>query len=369
MKRVIQVLRESKLPCYPNERFRLDIEMFPSDGISEARLPNQQARFEDTLIQEPRHLIDLPDVDSAFRYFLDGSQRSYRVFDADFGGRYLPICAGQVGVAVVERVAGRMHPVREFCKMRNILTLPDRLQDGVAREIEEKINEEMPPHQKFRVITYRLSGEDDEDPGDLGRAKIIQEMHLLELETMRAMIADSRLSISMLAKDGSLQYRNERLADLGEASADERLQLGNIVGISKSFRPDYSLGGNGKRIDLGNLISQLRFKERSIVVTPDRMADPRIGWWYLRIRPRERMSTPLQGIVKAEVIATTPEERDSGISTERADTISNHIISERNVTPFDTDVRWATHLYPIYLAETYLKSSFLSPTEFKSIVF
>jgi hypothetical protein len=369
MKRVIQVLRENKLRCYPNERFSLDIEMFPDGTVPEAKLPSTQARFENPMPDLPRHGIDLPNGGSAFRYFLDGSQRSHRVLDADFGGRYLPICAGQVGVAVMERCNGHIKPVRQYCSTRNILAVPDRMEDATRLDLERKINAEMPDHQRFKVVCYQLKADEDEDPGDLGRAKIIHEMQLLELDTMRQMIETSRLSVDLLAKDGSLQYRDEKVKDLGFHRHDEALQLANVVGISKSFRPNYVLGGSGKRVDLGNLVSGLDFKERSIVVSPDRTADVRIGWWYLRIRPKARMTTPLQGIVKVEVFATTPAERDSGILVDRADTVSSYVIAERNVTPFDRDTRWANHLYPIYLAETYLKSSFLSPTAFKSIVF
>jgi hypothetical protein len=61
-----------------------------------------------------------------FRYFLDGSQRSYRVIDASFGGRYLPICAGQIGVAVMQRSdAGPLVPVRDLACIENILAVPN----------------------------------------------------------------------------------------------------------------------------------------------------------------------------------------------------------------------------------------------------
>lgn len=39
-----------------------------------------------------------------FKYFLDGSRRTYKVDDIAYGKRLYPIIAGQIGVAVCERV-------------------------------------------------------------------------------------------------------------------------------------------------------------------------------------------------------------------------------------------------------------------------
>jgi len=77
------------------------------------------------------------------------------------------------------------------------------MDDSVRAELQAKINAEIPADQQFKVIFYKVSAEKDEDPGDLGRAMIIHAMHRLELQTMRRMIEDSRLS-----KDFCLAKRN-----------------------------------------------------------------------------------------------------------------------------------------------------------------
>ncbi len=60
-----------------------------------------------------------------FRYFLDGSQRSHRAIDVSVGGRYLPICAGQIGVAVLERNdEERLVPLRKLSQFENIIAVP-----------------------------------------------------------------------------------------------------------------------------------------------------------------------------------------------------------------------------------------------------
>ncbi len=172
---------------------------------------------------------------------------------------------------------------------------------------------------------------------------------------------------AMLAKDGGLQYRHDKIKDL-DLSKDDIVQLRNVIGLAKTFKPTSVLGTGRKRQSLGNLTKGLKWKERTAVIRPTENKDTTCGWWYLRLRPTDWMYSPLQGIVKIEVFATG-EEKDDGISKYRADTISSYVLAERNVTPYKADARWATHIYPIFLTETYLRSSFLSHTRFKSLIF
>ena len=121
MKRLISILRENNIECLPNERFTLDVEMFPENG--EEYLFPKQVLFESPKLQGGKKWV--PEIPaSMFRYFLDGSQRSHRVIDASFKSRYLPICAGQVGVAVLERGdSGHIVPRRELTRIENILAI------------------------------------------------------------------------------------------------------------------------------------------------------------------------------------------------------------------------------------------------------
>lgn len=120
---------------------------------------------------------------------------------------------------------------------------------------------------------------------------------------------------------------------------------------------------------MGNLIKNLDWKERSTVISPDTDEITVHGWWYLRVRPRDKICSPLQGIIKIEAFAVDTTEIENGIPEARADTISSYVLRERNVTPYNADPRWASHIYPIYLTETYLKSSFVSPERFKALIF
>ncbi len=367
MKRIIDILRDNKIECYPNERFSLGLEMFPKNG-EEHQFP-KHTLFEYPVLKKGKTIISESST-SMFRHFLDGSQRSYRVIDASFDKRYLPICAGQIGVALIERKNdGRLQINREYTKIQNLLSVPNLIGEDNAKELEDKINERIDPKFAFRIVRYQYSPREDSDPADKGRAMIIHEMQMLELKTIREMIHNHLIHPHhMLVKDGGLQYRESKIKNLN-LSNDDFVQLRNVIGLAKTFSPSLTLGrGRGKE-DIGNLTKNLEWKERTTVISPNKDELNTHGWWYLRLRPRSKVYSPLQGIIKIEVFASGDEKAKDGISRSRADTISSYVLQERNVTPFKADARWASHIYPVYLAETYLKSSFLSHNRFKAMIF
>ena len=161
---------------------------------------------------------------------------------------------------------------------------------------------------------------------------------------------------SLLVIDGPLRFRKNL----------DVVQFRNVSGLSKSFRPSFTIKKGANRQDVGAITSHLDFAERSTVfrTLEDRNV---IGMWYLRIRPKCQMANPLQGTIKLECFAVEPSERENGIEVDRIDCVSAHILRQRNVTPYKTDFRWASHIYPIFLAETYLKSSFMSDTYFRGL--
>ena len=58
------------------------------------------------------------------------------------------------------------------------------------------------------------------------------------------------------------------------------------------------------------------------------------------------------------------EEIENGIDSDVIDLISANIINERNPTCYGTDRRWANHLYPVFLTESYVKSKYISTEMF-----
>jgi len=78
----------------------------------------------------------------------------------------------------------------------------------------------------------------------------------------------------------------------------------------------------------------------------------------------KKTRTAFDGIVKVEKMLITREEEEKGIDSELVDVLSSNIINERNPVCYGSDLRWANHLYPMYLTETYVKSRYLSAESF-----
>ena len=47
-------------------------------------------------------------------------------------------------------------------------------------------------------------------------------------------------------------------------------------------------------------------------------------------------------------------------STQKINLISAHLINEAYPVCFGKDSRWANHLYPVYITETYAKSKYIN---------
>lgn len=359
MKRILSIIKHEGLQCLPCERINLDIEHFIEYQDSDEHPADIQ--FERPPLATNRKKINKIDqyVPTILRYFLDGSRRTYKIADVIMDGRYLPLIAGQIGVAVVERSA-HQHTVRslqEFCHLKNVIAFPDRTNIDDLKLLQEKINNQ--GKTQFTLLRYEVKP--DRDPVDLGVAQIMRHMQDLEVEAIAELSKKNYLqNDSLLIVDGPLRFKEMK------GRSFDIVQFRNVIGLSKTFRPSFTVGkGRGKQ-DVGLITSKLDFGERtSVFKTMEE--DKVIGMWYLRIRPRPMMSNPLQGIVKMECYAIDPEDKEDGLDAERIDIMSGHILQERNVTPYGDDLRWASHIYPVYMAESYLKASFMSDVRFKAL--
>ena len=209
---------------------------------------------------------------------------------------------------------------------------------------------------KFEIVQYKYDPKSD--PVDKGIAKINTEMQSMEIAIVEEM-ADKHIltSSDFMVIDGPLRFG--KLKDI--------TQFKNVIGLSKTFRPSFTWGKGRKKQDVGSITYKLKFGERTTIFKPDNTDDKIIGMWYLRLRGEKYIQSPLQGIIKAEIFAVETKEKETGFDSDRIDTISTHLLRERNVTPFKSDNRWASHIYPIFLAESYTKSKFLSDFYFKGL--
>lgn len=298
---------------------------------------------------------------SLFKYFLDGSRRTYRIADfATTDNKFLPIVAGQNGTAVCFRNNKKIY--KHKIKKSNVLALPDRL-GGEYEKIQEDISKKITHSLRIdKVLKYQYKPNPERPFENLAIAKIQSEMANLEVGLIYEMANSNILDTgNMLMIDGSLQFSSIK--------EDNEYIMQNVVGISKSFNPHLQGILKTKTKEIGHHLLNLQFSERSPVykyVARNRI-NTTIGAWYLRIRHSKYSESPLSGIIKVEKIATTKHEKEFGFESEVINEISRALLLERNVTCYGVDDRWANHLYPIFLTETYLKNSFVSDQYFLNI--
>ena len=138
-----------------------------------------------------------------------------------------------------------------------------------------------------------------------------------------------------------------------------------VIGISKNFNPEVCLDISGKPNP--GYIADLKLYHRTPAaryVKKDWFGDIEFAVWYIRLRETSRTRTAFDGVVKVEKMLVTHEEYENGMESDLVDMLSALIINERNPVCYGSDLRWANHLYPVYLTETFVKSKYLSAESF-----
>lgn len=300
-----------------------------------------------------------------FRYFLDGSRRTYKVDDMAYNKRVFPIVAGQIGVGCCVR---NSRVDFRACELRHniVLALPkiastdSRNRDHFFAKLVREINKEILFERGLeisKVLPYSVEkAERGEKIESRGIALIQEEMYDAEQAIVSRLAGKNLLGPeNWLIKDGSLEYRTAsgELRDLSKIKAN----YNHVVGVSKAFNP--GLIQDKDRRSIAQKIADLPLFSR----TPAVMQESPQGFrsvWYLRIRARRYSASPFDGIIKVEKILVYAEEKSKGIETQLVDLISANLINERNPVGYGGDLRWANHLYPVYLTESYIKSQYLS---------
>ena len=81
---------------------------------------------------------------------------------------------------------------------------------------------------------------------------------------------------------------------------------------------------------------------------------------------RNRVVLKVAKIIKVEKMAVEEDLERNGLDSSVVDNISLWLLNEGSPTCYGRDERWASHLYPVYLTETLIKSSFESDLVFIS---
>ena len=385
MAKIMEIIaKETKGKSYHTYKYSYDSIGLPSIDYDDD--PNKIMKWQESAeTGSPKRPIDLkPLADQLqeigetplLKYFLDGSRHVFKVDDIDYNKQVFPVVAGQIGIGCCKRENKHMYKERFYREL--VLALPDKANaDGwndtayFASKVA-KINES----EELKRLGLRFSailpystakaGTVDAKLDALAVAAVQDYMVEAEKRMVAELVKDKRLGQdAYLLKDGSLEYKvmktgREDLRTLQKIKHNYSW----VIGVSKSFNPESCLDHTGK--PNSNYIADLPVYHRTPVARYENrefLGDVQFGVWYIRLRDKKRTQTPFDGVVKVEKIMMD-EEIDNGINSDIVDLISANIINERNPTCYGTDRRWANHLYPVFLTESYVKSKYISTEMF-----
>jgi hypothetical protein len=274
------------------------------------------------------------------KYFIDGSRRTYVIGYMTYGEKFLPIVAGQAGAACCLRKDKRLKKV-ELDK--NIyLLLPNVMESYEISKISQMLKSES--IIEVNVETYKYKEEQNKPPVEFAIAKLNKIMQEKELAILKFLTVSKKLNSENLAViDGSLQFQKTK-----------DVNFDNVIGISKTYRVNLSGITKPKKRHLGVVLKDLDYGYRTPVF---QVKDSQIGFWFLRIRRKKALMSPLDGIIKIEMFT---QGNDDVLDSAMVDNISMFLVLERNPVCYGSDNRWQNLLYPIYLTEKLLKGAFLS---------
>ncbi|MEG0835069.1 MAG: hypothetical protein RR413_06455 [Christensenellaceae bacterium] len=388
MPKVMSMLaEETGGKSYKAHKYSLDVAERPSLDYGEGTPTIQwKETAETTLLRSYKDISSLckmidTENDQILTYFLDGSRRVFKVDDMAYspsGKRSViyPIVAGQIGVACCKRVNKRMQA--EKYKGEVVLSIPDianinRKQaffPAMAKKLNKSEDLKRIGLSFSTILPYKTKKEIDEKYEDLATAKIHARMMENEKELVAELVREDKLNQNnYLIKDGSLEYRPSK-----EDKADKKKyqtfknNYNWVLGASKNFNPEICVDVN-KKPNPG-FIADLPLYHRTPVArysNSEYFGDIQFAVWYIRLRDKNKTRTPFDGVLKIEKILVTEDEVENGINSSLVDILSAYIINERNPVCYGSDLRWANHIYPVYLTESFVKSKYLSIESFLHI--
>ncbi|EHL81111.1 hypothetical protein [Coprobacter fastidiosus] len=347
------------------------------DHINEVTIKDKSLLYaEDKPFKESQKKID-PDLirkkhnKSLFKYFLDGTRQVYKVGDIAIDGVVYPLAVGQIIVGYCGREGRDIKIGKAIRKL--VLAVPvqyDTKKQGqnFFRKKCEEINKKVQVslfyqkfHMKFSdVISY---GNITDKQIEMGRNKYLrlaiskiqnemldQERLLVEEMVLNGLVSNDD---AMLIKDGSIEYKKDftNRPDKELASAVFNQNFRDVVGVSKLFDPEL-LSRNEPHI--GTIIAELKPMHRTKAYRYIHEGKSYCVW-YIRLRNTINRSNSYSDIIKVEMFMVGNKIKQSAL----IDSISAHLINEAYPVCYGKDARWANHLYPVYVTETFCKSNFV----------
>lgn len=333
-----------------------ELEILPATGqaVEILQRPDADER-EDTFEGERKDIINIfaenpkPDfqyknVDSIprrqkhlFRYFIDGSLRTFQIATGLENERAFPIVFAQVAAAALKREDdGTLKSY--LSKKKNILLVPMKM---ISQTSTNKINSLVSEKQFIEIVDY--TEKRIKDTGvDLmysANGKARTEMRILERDISNEI---ERKPGEWVVMDGSFRLGIFR----------DKLKP-QTVGITKSFSKEHIFAFGKEYITLPKYISKLRYGQRTAVF---QAAEEKFAFWFVRLHEQKEVDYPVMGVIKVDI----PLPESGKIDREIVDEISGCLLAERSVCPYGKDLRWHNHLYPIFETEQFVKNMLYS---------
>ncbi len=300
-------------------------------------------------------------IPSIFSYFLDGTRKTYKIEDLAYKNNIYPIVSGQVVVGCLHRVNKSMKSER--CIYKNVVVLPEKsMSDDSEKIFINDVMEALKNRKKSKihievddVLIYKVN--EDEKAEKKAVSKIQDYMVHEEKVLVKELVDNNKLDQdNWLIKDGTLEYSDNKRLKFKDIKNNYKY----VIGVSKSFNPNKCKNKAGK--SNSDFVANLKLYERTpaYMFTNTRGSNVNMVVWYVRIRDKSRTNNIFDGILKVEKIILREAEIENGLDSEQIDNITAHLINERNPVCYGQDMRWANHIYPIFLTESYIKSRYLS---------
>jgi hypothetical protein len=279
-----------------------------------------------------------------FRFFIDGSLRTYFLATGVEGTRSFPIELAQIGASVVIRDdRGRLSILRN--DHRILLLLPTGAR-GISDTVWAQLNQTKTLGGLLEIVDFDIpdviSGDAKKDPRDKAGGKARFLMHQMET--------------ALIESTDHLRDDNNWLILDGAVKLGDFISAPYLIGVAKSFskEPLFYFGGKkSAKKDITTLLAGLPYAHRTVAFNT---YDGQVAFWYVRMWEQKDLDYPLMGVVKVEL----PRPDRTAVPAALADLLSRALVAERSVTPYGLDRRWHCHLYPIFLAEQTIKNRFYS---------
>ena len=276
-----------------------------------------------------------------FRFFIDGSFKTYFLGTGVEGNRSFPIELAQIGGAVIHRMDDGSLKVHR--NERKLLLLLPQKERGISDSVWAML-ERLTRPDFFEIQDYAIPdplSKDHSDARDKAGGKVRFRTHRMEWDLIQS-TEGLRDKDSWLILDGAVKL-------------EEFVKAPYVIGVAKAFNknPQFQFGAQTQARDITAVLANLPHCHRTVAF---KGYNGKVAFWYVRMREQKDVDYPLMGVVKVEL----PRPDESPVEAEFADEISRALVAERSVCPYGLDKRWHCCIYPIHIAEQVIKKGFFS---------